>query len=556
MPSKLPHDPAHDGAAGPVLDVFDRAFLISLPLFLLGVLVAFPHSIATPWIVVTLASAGVVGAIIHVARRGGARWRGAAYAIIILVAATGALWDVGPFTGVGALFGLGILFAGAFLPRSWLVVAALVVLVSIAVRSLVPHVGGVLVVGSTYHTNLRMWIGMTIFGATIAWLALRVLEALIGSLERSHRMAEVAYRKETETREQLDRSRADLEELAQVQMVGRLAGGVAHDVNNALAAVLAASDVLTTEVTTPDQRRHLTELEAACHHAADLVRDLLWTGRKFPASTTEVANLLDVMRRCLERVRRVAREITVEHHIASDLDLAVSPEHIEQILFGLIVGADRTGVTHLVVTAAHEGPGIVVRLDGTVSEGSPAARLRAMQAKLSVSAARELIGQYAGTLDVAQTSTAVRIQLALPASRIASDVSLTALPRVRTALVVEDEPMVLRRLCQLVARRGYDVLAATNVAEALAHLATSPDLLITDLQLPDGSGEEIALVSFAQVPDRPIIVCSGFSAEDITRGPLRDAPLTFLAKPFTVSDFEAALGAVARPARFATERPA
>jgi CheY-like chemotaxis protein/signal transduction histidine kinase len=550
-------EPGHEGAAASVLAVFDRGLLIAIPLLLVGILVAFPHStIATPWAAITAVGMAIVGASALFGRSGGARWRGAMFTIVLLVTAMGALWDLGPLTGVGALYGISILFAGAFFRHSWQVVVAVIASTgSIIVRFLARESGRMVGAHAPYVVDVRLWIGTTIVCAAIAWLALRVLENLIESLERSYRLVEDTYRSETATREQLERSRADLEELAQAEMVGRLAGGVAHDVNNALAAVLAASDVLASEVATPDQRRHLTELEAACHHAADLVRDLLWTGRRFTGSTTEIANLLEVTRRCLERVRRVAREIAVEQQLDASLDLAVSPEHIEQILFGLIVGIDRTGITRLTLRATRDDASIIVTLDGTATEPSPAARLRAMQAKLSVSAARDLIGQYGGTLDVTQDARTVLLRMRLPAATRASDPSAVLPPRMRTALVVEDEPMVLRRLCQLVARRGYEVAGAMTVAEGIAGLAAKPDLLITDLQLPDGSGEQIALASFQDHPDRPIIVCSGFSAEDITRGPLRDAPLTFLAKPFTVADFEGALAAIARPLRAITGMP-
>lgn len=546
----------HEGATASVLAVFDRALLTAIPLLLAGVLVAFPNrTTATSWITVSVVGMCVVGATALLARKGGARWRGVAYTLVILVISMGALWDLGPLTGVGALYGMGILFAGAFFPRAWLVLAVIVSTASIVLRSFARDMGGIVGAQKQYTVDFHLWVGTAIVCGAVAWLALRVLETLIAWLERSYRSVEQAYRSETETREQLERSRADLDELAQVEMVGRLAGGVAHDVNNALAAVLAASDVLTSDATTPAQRRHLTELESACHHAADLVRDLLWTGRRFPASTTETANLVDVTRRCLERVRRVAREISVDHQLDPTVHLAVSPEHIEQILFGLIVGLDRTGILRLGITATPDGGHVVITLDGSATEPSPAARMRAMQATLSVSAARDLIGQYGGSLEIDRDARAVQIRMRLPAATHSSDVDIPTPTRVRTALVVEDEPMVLRRLCQLVARRGYEVSGATTVREGLAGLASRPDLLITDLQLPDGSGEQIALASFHEHPDRPIIVCSGFSAEDVTRGDLRDAPLTFLAKPFTAAAFEAALAAISGPRRAATEPP-
>lgn len=138
-----------------------------------------------------------------------------------------------------------------------------------------------------------------------------------------------------------------------------------------------------------------------------------------------------------------------------------------------------------------------------------------MQVQLSVSAAKQLVSQSGGSLTISDAGDRLSVAVRLPRASTDRSGSLVERGRLRTALVVEDEPMVLRRLCQLVTRRGYVVTPASSVAEGLALLATDPDLLITDLQLPDGSGEDIAIASFVRSPKRPIIVCSGFSAGDL-----------------------------------------
>jgi two-component system, cell cycle sensor histidine kinase and response regulator CckA len=525
---------ARSAAAESVLAVVDSSLLIAGPLLVVSVAIGLP-AISVFWAIGGALVMGVTAALALLGRYGRARWRGVVYVLVTLTIAITALWTMGPLTGVGVMFGLSILCAGAFLSRRALVAVVAVAIAAIVMRLLI---GG----GGRLEIELSLWIGTAFASATMLWIAVRILTALTRSLERSYSHAADAYRLETETREQLDSSRHELEELAQVELVGRLAGGVAHDVNNALAVILAAIDVLTTEVATPDQRRHLAELEAASLHAADLVRDLLWTGRRFPASTTAGADLGAVARVCLERVARVARKVTVDVQIEHAIKLGISPEHLEQILFGLIVGAGRSGVRQLAFTTARAGGTADLVLAGVAEDSaSEAGHPRAMQVQLSVSAARELAGQYGGALTVSDEASRLRVVLSLPIAAGQRDVAPVAAPPIRTALVVEDEPMVLRRLCQLVARRGYEVSSATTVAEGMALLAALPDLLITDLQLPDGSGEAIALASFEQSPARPIIVCSGFSADDVRRGRLRDAPLTFLAKPFTSADFDAAI---------------
>ncbi|MFN0249489.1 MAG: response regulator [Kofleriaceae bacterium] len=537
--------PTQPTTASTVLAIVDRSFLIVVPLLVISVTLWSP-ALTGLWTLIGLATIFVIGGFALLGQSGRAPWRGELYALITLAAAIGALWTIGPITGVGVMFGLSVACAGAFLSVRGLVAVVAIAILAIGIRTLIGGAGGMPLVDERYTLELAQWIGVGIASLLLLGVTRRMLGALFGWLEQSYASASEAYEREMRTRQELESSRQQLEELARVELVGRLAGGVAHDVNNALAAIMAAADVLASEVATPDQRRRLAELESASHFAADLVRDLLWTGRRFPTSTSAVANLDAVTRICLERLGRVARKITVDVRIDPAIDLAVSAEHLEQILFGLVVGADRCGVTRLALTATPIpttiAPSRVAIGFASVAGGQPLrVGSRAMQAQLSISAARELVSQYGGTLETRDAEEFSVVTIELPVAPRHADATRVVAPTIRTALVVEDEPMVLRRLCQLVARRGYEVMSASTVAEGMLRLREGPDLLITDLQLPDGSGEEIALASYEADPKRPIVVCSGFSAEDVRRGRLRDAPLTFLAKPFTTADFEAAI---------------
>lgn len=519
----------------------DRTLIIAIPLLVITVAVGRP-SVAGVWIVIGALCLAFTLTMAMLGRAGRAPWRGVGYAIVTLIPALGTLWTIGPVTGSGAMIGLAVLFAGAFLPRAYLVVVVVAVIAAVIARAGFGGTIGLESVDGRFEVHTSLWLATAIASGLLLWVGMRVLSALVASLEASYTRAADAYQRGTETRRQLEASRLELEELAQVEMVGRLAGGVAHDVNNALAAIFASFEDLAQGVTTSEQRRHVTELESASHHAADLVRDLLWIGRKFPSSTTSVADLGTTIRACLERVERVAPGLTVALELEHDAQLAVSPEHLEQILFGLLVGAHRSGVTRLALATRGVSDGqLEISLRAVETKTSSAIRPRAMQVQLSVSAARQLVGQSGGSLTISDAGDPLAVAVCLP--RASSDRSGAPRPRgrLRTALVVEDEPMVLRRLCQLVARRGYEVTPASSMAEGLALLAANPDLLITDLQLPDGSGEDIAIASFERAPMRPIIVCSGFNADDLRSERLSGAPLTFVAKPFTAADLEAAL---------------
>ncbi|CAN5919117.1 hypothetical protein BH11MYX2_BH11MYX2_31640 [soil metagenome] len=538
MAKGLTKEPAPES----VLAVVDRTFLISGPLLIACVAVGLPD-LAWEWAGIGGTALLTMMFVAFQGRRGRAPHRGRVYAIVMLLIAIGALWKMGPITAVGVVFGVSIMFAGAFLTRAGLIVALVAASLSIGIRAVVGGTFGLpSAINGLYPFTFAMWIAGAFASGFLLWMAKRVLSALTSTLERAYSSAKEAYRLEIKTREELARSRQELEELAQAEMVGRLAGGVAHDVNNALTSVLAAAEVLASEVSTPDQRRHLAELEAACHHAADLVRDLLWTGRKFPNPRSTTANLGEIMRVCLERVGRVARRLETTVQVDRTTLVSVPPEHLEQILFGLLVGAYRAGVTLLAITSRREETTLELELHGDIAR-DVVGTTRAIQVQLSVRAARELVGVHGGSLVVREEPSSLTLRLVVPIAPDQHHIAPVASAPMRTALIVEDEPMVLRRLCQLVSRRGYEVVSAATVAEGMLRLASDPDLLITDLQLPDGSGESIALASYEQKPARPIIVCSGFSADDVRRGILQHAPLTFLAKPFTTTELEQALAA-------------
>ena len=110
-------------------------------------------------------------------------------------------------------------------------------------------------------------------------------------------------------------------------------------------------------------------------------------------------------------------------------------------------------------------------------------------------------------------------------------------------LVVEDEESVRRTLARNLERRGYRVSEARTVAWALTRCAADrPDLLVLDINLPDGSGWDVLRGLDAGSVARPAVVV--VSAVSPTRQRLAEfAPLTFLPKPFLI---EALLRAVER----------
>jgi len=519
----------HDPPATSVTAAIDFTVLVGVPV-IMAAAISFPHGQGTP-LRVLAAVLVATWTLALLGRLGRAPWRRFVYPIIMLCIAGIGLRTQGPTADVGAAFGLAVLLAGALSSRLglWLVVAA-------GIATILSPVA----LPSTMFASLTTWIRMAVAIGVVTWIATLVLDRLVASLELSYAHTAEAYHRERETRRQLAEARRKLDEAEHVELVGRLAGGVAHDINNALTAILAASDLLGDKVASDAQRKSLTELEAASHHAAELVRDLLWIGRKFPPTTT-TARVDSTVRGCLARLDRMGRKIELDVEMPA-LRVALAPERLEQVLFRMILRAHRAGVRQLAITARRTASMVVIDLRGGEPSAAPSSSLhgrpKAVSAKLAMSAAKEVVEQAGGTLTLIENDDHLLFQLCVPPAADERTPAVTGRGRRRTALVVDDEPLVLGRLAKLIARRGYTVLSASSLAEAWPLLDTAPDLLVTDLQLGDGRGEELAIASFARQPNRPIVICSGFGADDTLLEALGGARASFLTKPFTMAELE------------------
>jgi CheY-like chemotaxis protein len=117
----------------------------------------------------------------------------------------------------------------------------------------------------------------------------------------------------------------------------------------------------------------------------------------------------------------------------------------------------------------------------------------------------------------------------------------------KTILVLEDNPSNMQIFCILLWAKGYQVLEATTGHEAIQisnNEVGSIDLLVSDLQLPDVSGTQVALQLVESRPDLPILFVSGTPMFDWTERDLRNfrhlpaGAVDFLEKPFGVSTLE------------------
>ncbi len=367
------------------------------------------------------------------------------------------------------------------------------------------------------------------------------------------------------------------EQLIQAQKmesVGRLAGGVAHDFNNMLSAILGFSELALASIDASHPLyEHLREIRAAGTRAAALTRQLLLMSRKQTLEPVvfDLAASVREMRKMLGRL--IGEDIRLDCPSEGPAFVEADPGHLEQVVLNLVVNArdamPRGGTITVAaepvdLDAAHalRHPGgaagrhvrLLVRDTGTGMDDATLSRLfepffttkeKGKGTGLGLSTVYGIVKQNRGHIEVdSAIGRGTEFRVYLPAPReLASDRPKPATDRRargggETILVVEDEDQ-LRTLVEAVLRtKGYRVLLAKDGPEGLALCGRHEGeihLLLTDLVLPGLGGDELARRAAELRPGIRVLLTSGYSDRGIRDPEASWKPHGFLEKPFRPS---------------------
>ncbi len=347
------------------------------------------------------------------------------------------------------------------------------------------------------------------------------------------------------------RLEGQLRQVQKMDAFGQLAGGVAHDFNNILAAITLHLGLLRDAAgLDPETRSSIGELEKEAARGASLTRQLLAFSRQRTIQMKPL-DLRDVVENLLKMLRRVIGErIAIDLHTAPELpSVEGDVGMLEQVLMNLCVnardampGGGRISL-HLEAVAVDEPrarqtpdarPGAFVQLRvsdtgcgmdaatiGKIFEPFFTTKDVGRGTGLGLSIVHSIVRQHGGWIEVesapAKGST---FRILLPAQ--STPVASPAAPAAEIAptghqeliLTVEDEESVRAILSILLNRYGYRVLRARTGPEALTLWRSHRQeiaLLLTDMVLPGGmSGADVIQQLRAERPDLPVIIASGY----------------------------------------------
>jgi len=364
-----------------------------------------------------------------------------------------------------------------------------------------------------------------------------------------------------------------LQQSAKIEAVGRLAGGIAHDFNNLLTLILGYGDDIASQLASDNPiRPQVLEIQMAAQRAANLTRQLLAFSRK-QILKPQVLQLNSVVSDIARMLRRLVGE---DVHISLHLDAALGQvqadrTQLEQVLVNLTVNArdampnggqlvieshnvefddhaaQLQGVNpgrYVVLVVSDTGCGMTQEVKARVFEPFFTTKEVGKGTGLGLSMVLGVVQQSGGTVTIySEPGLGTTFKIYLPRldgceeTEPVLDHSPHATHPIQAAtiLLVEDEPSLRALARNVLHRAGYTVFEAGNGKEALrvaGQFASPPDLLFTDVVMPEMSGLELAERLQEKWPELRIIYTSGYTDHALLeRNALRE-DMPFLQKPY------------------------
>ncbi len=363
-----------------------------------------------------------------------------------------------------------------------------------------------------------------------------------------------------------------LRQAQKLEAIGRLAGGVAHDFNNALAAILGISGVVLEDLREDDPLRNdLEDIRSAGERAAGLTRQLLAFSRK-QVSAPRPVDLNAVVREVERMLRRlIGEDIELELRLMRTAATVVAdPTQIEQVIVNLAVNARDAMPAggKLTIETAHveldgsyaqahtevtPGPHVMLAVSDTGQGMDDAVKARLFEpffttkgsggTGLGLATVYGVVKQAGGSIWVySEPGRGTTFKLYLPstatleATPISRSSLLPSATGVETVLLVEDDEGVRAGALAILGRRGYTLLTARNATEALAlheRHAGPIHLVLTDVVMPGMNGRALAERLTALRPELRVLYMSGYTDSTIAHHGVLDPDAYFIQKPFT-----------------------
>ena len=374
---------------------------------------------------------------------------------------------------------------------------------------------------------------------------------------------------------EMKRLQDQLQEAQKMESIGNLAGGVAHDFNNILFPIIGLSELLLEDlIPGSPEYENVQEILQAGKRGGNLVKQILTFSRQSEHRMMPV-RIQQILKEVLKLIRStIPANIEIFQHIQQDCGLVMAdPTQLHQIVMNLITNAyhavestngkisiqlreKELGHDNLadmplksgqyaMLTVADTGNGIDPAIRDKIFEPYFTTKKQGKGTGLGLAVVYGIVKACNGHIKVhSEVGKGTAFTIYLPLMKTSSKtVSVEKAADYRGGtehvLLVDDEDSIVRIAKKMLERLGYRVTSRTNSLDALAAFSGNPDaydVVVTDMTMPNMTGDRLAKEIFSIRPDIPVIICTGFS-EGISPDKANAMGIRgFLMKPIVISE--------------------
>lgn len=433
-----------------------------------------------------------------------------------------------------------------------------------------------------FHSKDELHIADTAFNDylsvnTIAFILIGIFSYTISSINsKSLEKAESEITERKKTEEQRNKLQMQLVQSQKLESVGLLAGGVAHDFNNILAAIQGFAELAVDNADAGSiVKTEVNEIIRASKKARDLTQQLLAFARIQPLDLKNI-NINDIVKDFTGMLSRTLREnIIIRNELCYNPgSIEGDPIQIEQVILNLalnsqdampdggtiLIKTSRVEVTedfikkfgditpgnYILLSINDSGSGIGPDIKDNIFDPFFTTKDFGKGTGLGLSTVYGIVKQHRGMIHFnSDKKSGTIFNIYLPVTDKAPEADTPPAEELihatgnETILAVEDNPEVRNLLEAIFKKTGYNAFIAEN-AEAALTIASSYEgvihLLITDVIIPGMNGMQLYGKISRMRPEIKVIYISGYTASAIDySGTLEE--INFIQKPFSISDF-------------------
>jgi len=350
--------------------------------------------------------------------------------------------------------------------------------------------------------------------------------------------------------ELVEKRTSQLRQAQKIEAIGTLAGGIAHDFNNILSGIIGYNELAMAISKNEQVIKYINESQKAADRAKNLVHQILTFSRKKEQSKTPLKVSL-LVQEALKLLRStIPSTIKIQQNIACDANVLADPSQIHQIIMNLCTnsfqamekdgGTMQIALTERVFKHENDLPGLTITpgnyIDFMVQDCGigmdretitrifePYFTTKEIEqgTGLGMAVVHGIVGSYNGQITVESElgkGTVFHVYLPIINKKAVHEnppINIDPFLNGTERIMFVDDETTLTNIAKLTFTDfGYKINTYNNSEDALAEFQTHPDnydILITDMTMPNITGDILAKKILAIRPDLPIIICSGYS---------------------------------------------